>query len=41
MVVRMRRRDEVPAHYTAIIVCHGWGPVPIFEGAPDQVNACP
>lgn len=41
MVGRMRRRGEVPAHYTARTVCKGCGPVLIFEGVPDQVDGCP
>ena len=38
---RMRERGEVPAHYTAVTHCRGCGPVPIFEGCPDQVEGCP
>ena len=41
MVGRMRRRGEVPAHYTARTVCKGCGPVPIFEGVPDRIDGCP
>lgn len=38
---RMRERGEVPAHYTAVTHCQGCGPVPIFPGTPDVVEACP
>ncbi len=38
---RMLERGEVPPHYTATTVCAGCGPVPIFEGCPDRVLACP
>ena len=38
---RMRERGEVPPHYTASTVCAGCGPVPIWEGAPEKVLACP
>ncbi len=38
---RMRERGEVPPHYTAGTVRAGCGPVPIWEGAPEKVLACP
>jgi hypothetical protein len=34
-------RGEIPAHYTATTTCRYCGPVPIFEGVPDQVLGCP
>jgi len=38
---RMRETGTVPAHYIAITICAGCGPVPIFEGAPATVLGCP
>ncbi len=38
---RIRERGEIPPHYTASTVCAGCGPVPIWEGAPEKVLACP
>ena len=38
---RMRERGEVPPIYTATTACAQCGPVPIFEGCPPQVQACP
>ena len=40
-VRRMRDRCKVPEHYTAMTLCSGCGPVPIFPGAPELVDACP
>ena len=40
-VRRMREAGTVPAHYTATTTCAGCGHVPIFEGAPERVLACP
>lgn len=36
-----RDRGIVPARYAATTECAGCGPVPIFEGAPERVAACP
>ena len=38
---RMRERGDVPKHYTSTTLCAGCGPVPIFEGCPERVLACP
>lgn len=38
---RMRERGEIPEHYTAVTVCRHCGPVPIFPGAPGEVEGCP
>ena len=37
----MRKRGKVPAHYTATTTCAHCGPVPIFEGAPDDATQTP
>ncbi len=41
LIRRMRERGEMPSHYAARTVCTHCGPVPIFEGAPTNVGACP
>ena len=41
MVEDMRHHGAVPDHYTATTDCEHCGPVPIFEGVPDQVKGCP
>ncbi len=41
MITDMRHRGIVPDHYTAITECSGCGKVPIFEGCPPTVDACP
>lgn len=38
---RMREQGRVPPSYTCTTICAGCGPVPIFEGCPAQVLACP
>jgi hypothetical protein len=38
---RMREAGTVPAHYTAVTVCAGCGPVPIFQGVGEHVLGCP
>ncbi len=38
---RIRERGQVPPNYTAVTVCAGCGPVPIWAGAPEHVLACP
>ncbi len=38
---RMRERGEVPPEYTSIVECARRGPVPLWEGAPATVQACP
>ena len=41
MIVEMRKKGEVPSHYTAITECKYCGIVPIFEGCPPKVKGCP
>ncbi len=40
-IQNMREEGITPDHYTAITACIHCGPVPIFEGLPDTVQACP
>ena len=40
-ITRMRERGEVPSHYTALTECKNCGTVPIFDGSPPKVDACP
>jgi hypothetical protein len=40
-VRHMRERGEVPPSYTAVTVCAGCGPVPIFPGVAEKVEGCP
>lgn len=40
-IEQIRKRGEVPSHYTSKTVCAGCGPVPIFEGPPARVLGCP
>lgn len=40
-VRRIREQGKVPEHYTAMTLCSGCGPVPIFPGASELVDACP
>jgi hypothetical protein len=40
-VRHMRERGEVPPSYTAVTVCAGCGPVPIFPGVAKKVEGCP
>lgn len=41
MIGDMRRDGIVPEHYTSTMECKHCGPVPIFEGVPDNVIGCP
>ncbi len=41
MIAAMREKGIVPDHYTATTECSGCGTVPIFEGVPESVGACP
>lgn len=40
-VRKMREKGIVPPTYTAVTVCAGCGPVPIFPGVADHVLGCP
>lgn len=40
-IARDRKTGRVPDSYTATTWCRGCGTVPIFEGAPARVDACP
>lgn len=41
MVGEMREQGIVPDHYRAVTECIQCGSVPIFEGLPRKVKACP
>ena len=41
MIAEMRERGIVPDHYTTTTECIHCGPVPIFEGLPEEVLGCP
>jgi hypothetical protein len=38
---KMREKGIVPPTYTAVTVCAGCGPVPIFPGVAKKVEGCP
>jgi hypothetical protein len=40
-VRKMREKGIVPPTYTAVTVCAGCGPVPIFPGVAEKVEGCP
>lgn len=40
-VRKMREKGVVPPSYTAVTVCAGCGPVPIFPGVAEKVEGCP
>ena len=37
----LRSSGIAPPHFTATTNCRGCGPVPIFEGSPQEVDICP
>jgi hypothetical protein len=41
MTARMIRKGQIPPGYTAETICRGCGPVPVWPGSPERVDACP
>ena len=41
MISEMREQGVAPDHYTATTTCKHCGPVPIWDGCPPEVSACP
>jgi len=40
-IVQIRESGRVPDHYRFITNCNNCGPVPVYEGLPQAVEACP
>jgi hypothetical protein len=38
---RMRECGQIPPHYTQVVHCEGCGPVWLWQGSPERIQACP